>query len=156
MDQHLIRHGAALHHTAVLCDIPPQHGDAAGSAVRIVHGTDGFRIPVHRSLQILSNRLSRHSHQIGVEQSAVRQLLHHRLHAAGLIEILDVGRACGSQVAVVGGSGAHLVDGLQIHGHSRLVGDGQQVEHAVGAASQSHICGQSVLKSRRRQDIPGL
>src|SRR5699024_3283605 len=54
-----------------------------------------------------------------------------------------------------GNLGADRVDGGQVHGNARLVGDGQQVQHTVGAAAQGHVGGQGVFKGGGGEDIPG-
>ncbi len=50
---------------------------------------------------------------------------------------------------------ADLVGNVHIDLHSRLVGDGRQMKHAVGAAPQGHVHGQGIAECRFRHNVPG-
>ena len=51
--------------------------------------------------------------------------------------------------------GADLVEELQVHRHTGLVGNGQQVEDGVGGAAQRHIAGQCVADGALVDDLAG-
>ena len=64
-----------------------------------------------------------------------------------------MGGACRCQVAQVGNLLADLVEQIQVKVNTRLVGDGQQVKHAVGGTAQGHIAGQCVPQRRLVDDL---
>src|SRR5262249_27867361 len=137
-------------------DIAPKNGDSAGFAVWIVVGTDRRRVFILSVCDILADGFAGGCDQGFVDVAALDQLVLNGRHAARLKQILNVGGACGSQVAEIWNLCAHLVKQLQIHRHSRLVGDGQQMENAVGGAAQSHVAGEGVSDRLFIDDVPGF
>ena len=61
------------------------------------------------------------------------------MDAAGVVDVLDVILAAGGHLADVGRAAAERVDPLDVVLDARLVGDGQHVQHGVGAAAHRHV-----------------
>ena len=79
-----------------------------------------------------------------MEQSFLVQFRHHRIYAAGFIQVFYVGRPCRCQVAEVRGLFADSIRKVNLKIHADLMGDRRKVQHAVGRAAQSHIYRQGV------------
>ena len=58
-------------------------------------------------------------------------------------------------MAEVRGLGTHLIGDLHIQIHICLMGDGRQMQHAVGGAAKGHIYGQGVQERFFCHDVPG-
>ena len=101
MHHHLFHHSGTFHHAAVGCQIAFQHSQSACTAVRMIHSSDHFRIPVYCILDILTDRLSRHGHAVRMQKSDIRQFLHHRIYTSGLIQIFHISRTCRSKMAQI-------------------------------------------------------
>ena len=145
-----------LDHAAVLRDIAPQHGDAAGLGVRVLERTHDLGVLVDYALEVLADRLAGRGDERQVEQVALGQFLHDGRDAARHVQLLDVVRACGREVADVRHLGGQLVEHGEIERHARLVRQREQVQHRVGRAADRHFAGQRVAERGRGQDVARL
>src|SRR5699024_3619767 len=150
---HLLHNGRTLHNAAVRSQIAFQHRKAACLAVRIVDGADHLGIQVYTVFDVLAYCLSCHCHAVCVKESFFVQLVHHRIDAAGLIEVLDIGGACRSKMTEIRSFLADLICKTDIEIHSDLMSDGRKVKHTVGGATKGHIHGQSVQDRLLRHDV---
>ena len=121
----------------------------------MIDGTDDFRILIHTSFDIFSHRLSGHSHTVRIQQTFFIQFIHHCIDAAGLVQLLDISRACRCQMAQIRGLRTDLVGKAYIKIHSDLMGNRRQMQHTVGGTSKSHIHGQSIQNCFLCHDITG-
>ena len=155
VDPHLRGHGAALHHAAVFRDVAEEEGQAAGGGVGVREGTDDLRVPVLGVGDVLPQGLAGDGGDVGVQISGVGEFPHHGADAAGGVQLLHEVLPGGGQVAEVGGLLADLVEELQVQGDPGLVGDGGQVQGAVGGAAQGHVHGDGVAEGVQGHDVPG-
>ena len=153
--QHFGKHRAALDHAALRSQIAPEHGDAAGGGVGILHGADDGGVVIDGIYNVFTQRLAGDRHDGGVQQILLGQLFQHRVHAAGGVQVLHIGGAGGGQMAQVRGHCADFVSHVQIEVHAALIGDGGQVEHGVGGAAQGHVSSQGVADGGGGHDVPG-
>ena len=155
MHKHFRRHCAALYDTAVGGEVASKHCNAARFAVRIVHGTDDICVTVHRVFNVFTQRFARAGHDRCVEQVEFCQLFEHGINAARLVQILHIGVTRGGKVAEIRRFFADFVCHVKIKFHAALIGDGRQVQHAVGGAAQSHVGGQGIFNSALRHNVTG-
>ena len=155
MNHHLGNHRGALHHRAVRCQISLQNGQSPGGAVGVVRGTNYLGIAVYRPRNVFSYGLSRHRHAFPADQPHIHQLLHHGVHAAGLVQILHIGGTRRGQMAEIGRFFTDGIGKADIEVKADLMSDGRQVQHGVSGTAQRHIHGQSVHDGILRDDIPG-
>ena len=153
MYHHLLHNGRTFHNAAVRSQIAFQHRKAACLAVRIVDGADHLGIQVYTVFNVLAYCLSCHRHAVCVKESFFVQLVHHRVDAAGFIEILDIGGACRSKMTEIRSFLTDLICKTDIEIHSDLVSDRRKVKHTVGGAAKGHIHGQSVQNRLLRHDV---
>ena len=155
VDHHLRRDGALLDHAAVRREVALEDGDAAGLAVGPVDRTDDLFVQVFSALQVFFHRFAGAGHHGSVEQVFLRQLLHHRVDAAGQVEVFHKGVPGGGQVAQVRGAGGDGVRFVQTDGDPGLVGDGRQMQHRVGGAAQGHVDRFGVAEGGFGHDVAG-
>ena len=86
---------------------------------------------------------------------ALHQLLHHHRHAAGLEEVLGHVLAAGLEVDEVGGVVEDVADVLEGEVDPGLVGDGRQVQAAVGRAAGAGDDAGGVLEALAGHDVAG-
>ena len=92
---HLGSHGGLLDDTAVLRQVAKENGNTAGRQIGIVDGADDLRVAVDRIRNILAHRLTGAGNEVGADQSGIRQLLNDGIDAAGPLQVLHKGGACG-------------------------------------------------------------
>ena len=106
--------------------------------------------------QVLGHRLPGHGEAVAVEESGLEQLAHARPAPRRRRSTSTmwnrpwglVSARCGTAPATRLKSSSSSVD-------PGLVGDGQQVEHGVGGATQGHDHGDGVLEGRLGHDLAG-
>ena len=103
--------------------------------------------------QVLRDRLAGHGDAVTVEQSCVEEVLHHHRHAADSVEVAHVELAARLHVRDVRHLRRDSVEVLELQGNACFVGDGQQVQHSVGAAPERARDGNGILKRRLRHDL---
>ena len=153
--QHFICHGAALDHAAVGSQIALQYGDAAGLGVGLFYRTNHGRITVDGSGDILAQRLAGNSQHGGIQQLQLGKFLQHGVHAAGFVQVFHISGAGGGQMAQVGGLGADGIGDIQIQLDAALIGDGRQMQHAVGGAAQGHVGGEGIAEGSLGHNVAG-
>ena len=131
MHHHLRNDCRTLYDSGIRCQIALQNCKTAGRAVRIIKRTDDFRIQVLAAPDIFANGLSGDGHAVQVQQILLGQLVHDCVYAACLIKILDVGRACRSQMAYIRGTRADLICDVHIQLHTCLMCDCWKMQHTV-------------------------
>src|SRR5205814_9712627 len=94
--------------------------------------------------QVVGQRLAGHREAVAVQQTLVQQGFHDHWHAADLVEVDHVELAVRLHVGDVGDLPADPVEVLQREIDTRLVGDGQQVQHRVGGSADGHGDGDGV------------
>ena len=154
--KHFRCYGASLDHAAILCDVAPHNGDAACFAVWFVDRTDDVVVFYVRSCKVFAHGFSCCRDKVFVDEAFLVQFTEHCHQTACTVQIVHVSAAGRSQVAEVWNFGAEFVEDVQVKMYACFVGDGQQVEYAVGGAAQSHIAGQSVAQGLFVDDIPRL
>ena len=153
---HFGRNCRALDDTAVLGNVAPQDGDAAGLRIRMLERTDDLGILIDDALKVLPNRLAGRRDERQIEQVALGQLLHDGRHTACHIEFRNVVRASRRQVTDIGHLGRQFVEQFEVKRDPCLVRDGQQVQDGVGRAANGHLAGQRIAERLGRQDIARL
>ena len=81
-------------------------------------------------------------------------LMHHRAHAAGSVDILHMDRGeGGGYFGDMADALAHLVDIREVEIHTRFVGDRKHMQYGIGAASHRHIDGKGIVDRLFVQNI---
>lgn len=125
VDHHFRCDCRTLDNTAVLCDVAPQNSDAAGLGVRILERTNDLGVLVDNALEVLADRLAGAGDERQVEEIALGQLLHDGRNAACHVKLLNVVRACRSQMADIRHLAGQFVQGLKLQRNACLVCDCQ-------------------------------
>ena len=155
MDEHFRRNGASLDDTAVRSQVAVQDGDAAGLREGVVHVADDFVVGLEDTFEVLLQGLAGAGHDVGVDETGLRQLLQDGMDAAGLIEVLHVSGTGRSQMADIRRVLGDLVDLAKVHLHVDLVRDGGQVQDRVGRAAEGHVGGDGIPDGIFGQDVSG-
>ena len=145
-----------LDNTAVLCDVAPQNSDAAGLRIRILERTNDLGVLVDNALEVLADRLAGAGDERQVEEITLGQLLHDGRNAACHVKLLNVMRACRSQMADIRHLAGQFVQSLKLQRNACFVCDCQQVQNRVGRAADRHLAGQRVAECCRREDVARL
>ena len=144
MYQHLRCNGRTFYNACIRCQVSFQDRNTASLAVRIVDRSDNLRILVDTALDILANGLAGYGHAVQIQKVLLGQLIHNRIHAACLVQILHIGRTCRCQMAQVRGALAHLIDQLHVQVYACLMCNRRKMQHTVGRTSECHIHGQCI------------
>ncbi len=136
VDHHFLCHRGPLHHTALRRQIALQHRDAAVLTVRVLDGPNQLRVTVYYALQIFAQGPAGTGQHAGVQKPFLRQLLHDRVHAPGLLQVLHIRLACRGQMAEIGSPAGNLVGHIQVKLDAALVGDSRQVQHGIRGTAQ--------------------
>ena len=139
MHQHFITDRRSLYYTSVRSQVSFQNCKTTGSRIWIIDRTDYFRILIVASFYIFADCLSGNCHALCVEQSFFIQLIHNRIYAACLIEILDICMSGRSQMTEIRSFFADTVGKVNFKIHADFMGNGRDMKHAVCRASQRHI-----------------
>ena len=156
MHHHFRCNSAALDDAAVLCDVAPQDRDSAGLGVRIFERTNDLGVAVDHALQVLADRPAGAGDEREVEEVALGELLHDGRNAARHVKLLDMVRACRSEVADVRHLAGELVERLELERNACFVRDREQMQDRVGRAADRHLAGQCVAECSRGQNIARL
>ena len=78
-----------------------------------------------------------------------------RVNAAGVVAIFDVITAARGDFADVRRAVAEFVDALDVVFDAGFAGDGQDVQHGVGASAHRHVEDHGVVERLGRADLPG-
>ncbi|MCV7207617.1 hypothetical protein [Mycolicibacterium canariasense] len=155
--EHVGVEAGRLHHRALRRERAVQDGDAAGRVDRIAHRPQHLAVRIRRLDvgEILRHGLTGDGQAIPVQQAGIQQRLHHHRHPADLVDVLHHVPAERLHVGQV----RHLLADAGEIGQSqvdlRLPGDGQQVQHRVGGATERHHHGDGVLERFLGQDVAG-
>ena len=156
MHHHLRCNSRTLNNTAVLSDVAPQNSDAAGLHIRILDRTDNFRIAVDYALQVLADRLAGAGDERQVEEITLGQFLHDGRNAACHVKLLNVMRACRSQMTDIRHLAGQLVQGFQLQRNTCFICDCQQMQNRVGRTADGHLAAQRIAECLRRQNVARL
>jgi len=105
------------------------------------------------AVDVLLQRLARDGRDIAVQQARGREQLHDAGHAADLVEVRHEILAGGRQVRDERHLVADVLEVLERERHVGRPGHGQQVQHAVGRATQRHHHRHCVLKALLGQEV---
>ena len=90
-----------------------------------------------------------------MQQTDIRQLFHHRVHAARLIQIFHVGRSRRCQVAEIRRPLADRICIRNIKIEAHLMRDCRKMQHRIGRTAERHIHGQRVFDCFFGHDVAG-
>ena len=129
--QHFRSHSTSLYNAAVLSDIAPHYRDAACLTVRLVNRSDDIVVLDISTLDVFTDSFAGSSYETFVNETLLCQFAENSHQSAGTVKVMHVSVACRSQMAEIRNLGAELIEDIQIQLNTGLVGDSQQMEHAV-------------------------
>ena len=136
--------------------LPDQPDDAAGRRDRRLDREDHLAVRLARDVvELLADGAAAGGDAVPWISPAFAQLLQHHRHAAGLEEVLGDVFAARLEVDEVGGVAEDVADVLQGELDPRLVGDGRQVQPAVGRAAGAGDDARGVLQALAGHDVAG-
>ena len=112
-------------------------------------------VQILRILDVLRHGLAGAGDEVSLDESGVRQLLHHRIDAASPLQILHKRGTRRGQMTQVGGSGIELVHMCKINVNAAFMGNGRQVQHGIGGAAQRHVHDLGIVEGVLGHDITG-
>ena len=153
--KHLGRNRALLDNSAFRRDVSRKDSQPARFAVRIVHRTDNFGIPVECIFNIFTDRLSGHGHAVEVQKPEFGQLVHDSINPARLVQLIHIGMACRGEVAQVRCLCGIFICQAHVQFKTDLMGDGRKVQHRIGGAAESHVHRQRIADGFLSDDVAG-
>ena len=129
--QHFRSYSTSLYNASVLSDIAPHYRDTACLTVRLVNRSDDVIILDISTLDVFADSLAGSSYETFVDETLLCQFAENSHESAGTVQVMHVSVACRSQMAEVRNLGTELIEDIQIQLNTGLVGDSQQMEHAV-------------------------
>ena len=139
MHHHFRSHCGTLYHPGIRSQISLQHCNASNRHKGLINRTNNLLILISGMGNIFLHSLSGNSNAGKIQKILLRQLLHHRIHTTGFVQVLHIGIACRSQMTKVRSLCGNFVGIFHLQLNAALVSNGRKMKHGVGGASQSHI-----------------
>ena len=143
---------ADLHHRAVE-QIARHHHVAGGLHHRIAVGADHLAIAVRHIAQVLRQRAAGDGHRIAMQLAGREQLLQHRRHAAGAMELLAEEPAGRLQIHQQRDVRAQPLPVVQRVLHAHVTRDRHHVDRAVRRRAQRRRGNHRILERLLRHDV---
>ena len=168
--EHLLRNRGVLYHRAFRSEVALEDRDGAVRADRLIERADDIRpleapllevllallviAALPQLLEVLPERLACDGHDIEMELGL--DLLHHRRHAAGIVEELGRPSACRADIQEVMGSPVHPVEGVAVDLEAELMGYRGDVQQAVRGSRDGGMDHDRVLEALHRHYVACL
>ena len=139
MNHHFRYYGRTFYNAGIRCQVTFQNGDATSFTVWIINWTNHFRITVYYMFNVLTYRLSGHSHKVRIKKSLLIQFIHYRINTACLIQLFHIGVPCRCQMTKVRCLCTNFIGNIKIQFYACFMSNCRQMKHRIGRTSKCHI-----------------
>ncbi len=146
-----------LHDAPLGGEVALEDDEAAGGAQRVLQGDDHVLARrLLRVLDLLLDGAAGHGPAGAVQEAGLHHALAEKGGAPGPIHVHGDVAAPWLEVGDDGGAPAHAVEVVDVEGHARLAGEGEEVEHRVGRPTGGGDGGYRVLERLAGEDVGRL
>ena len=146
MYQHFFCNSTFFNYAAFRSDVTFEYCDTASFAIGVFNGADNIGTSDFCVFNKLTNGFAGNGHAGFFDKFQFVQFVHNSADTASFVKVDDVVAATGAKFGKVRSFLGDFVEKFQGQVNASFVSDCRQMKCSVGAASNSHINGNSVFK----------